>query len=616
MKEQIQQFKNLIEGKDKILLLSHKNLDGDGLSAMLVLHSFLSAMGKDVSMYSDKKVSQMYKFLPRTDKVTNTLSSSNDFIISVKCGKCEVDKLKYSLDGDTLNIVITPKEGVFHADEINSRNALGNYDLIIIVDSGDLEHLGQVYEENTEMFYNTPIVNIDHHVSNTGYGQLNMVDITASSSTQIVYNILLELGKKDFINSEIATLLLTGLIVDTGSFQHTNTSPSALEMAADLIEMGAEQQDIIQNVYKTKPLSTLKLWGRVLSKIEENQLHRIVWSTITKEDLMETGASEASSDGLIDELMTNAPGAEIVILMKDSFDGEMSASLRSTSVSVDTLPISANFGGGGHKMASGFKQKGHNFNLFIADVISFAEEYQKRRLNLSDEDIAAFQSQIEKEKHSYPEHLYKSGSQQVSKKDKIDIVAEVSPHKADKKIENKKTENSTKNEKKAKSEHTNHPNKTALNKSEQDKDDQKKNHRKAKKNKVKKIPQKNEDQSQERKVTVESKTVSNKENKQDTVRNSNKTNSNSPQNTTLNNQEKENKKPVQEPAKQEVVSNTQSAKTEESKSQAMQSEITKEQALYYAKYYVDQLYKMDVNSPEYAKIYEYYQYYDKLAKTL
>jgi phosphoesterase RecJ-like protein len=354
-------------------------------------------------------------------------------VISVQCENAEVDKLKYSLEDDLLNIVITPKRGVFHPENISSKKAVENYDLIIVLDSGDLEHLGTFYEENTEMFFKTPVVNIDHHVSNTGFGQINFVDVTAASTTHILYKILklLEPDFKENLSSEMATLFLTGLIVDTGSFQHTNTSPSALELAADLIEAGAMQQEIIQNVYKTKQLSTLKLWGRILAKIEEDSVHKLVWSTITKEDLLETGAEAEDAEGLIDELMTNAPGAEIVALLKDSkSEGVLSASLRSTSVAVDTLPVAQHFGGGGHRQASGFKQHGDNFNLFVADVVSFMRSYQKQRLDLTDEEIA-YQRKLLQEKRVKYLDIKKEKVEELPsvQKEKIDIVSEITPKK-------------------------------------------------------------------------------------------------------------------------------------------------------------------------------------------
>ena len=105
----------------------------------------------------------------------------------------------------------------------------------------------------------------------------------------------------------------------------------------------------IKNIYKTKKLSTLKLWGIVLSKVQVDPVYRMVWSTISKEDLDEAGASSEETGSIIDDLLTNAPGAEIIFLVKHNDQGYTSVSMRSTSTSIDVGKICAQFGGGGHK---------------------------------------------------------------------------------------------------------------------------------------------------------------------------------------------------------------------------------------------------------------------------
>ena len=420
MQEQIIQLKNLLRDKKNILLLTHHKIDGDGLASMLIVSRLLKNQGKQVTAFSGDEIPSIYHFLPGISSITPDLRQSNELIISLTGQNLEIDKLKYSLEDNRLNIIVTPKNTDFLPENLSMQKGRGDYDLIMVFDSGDLEHLGKFYEDYTDLFYSTPIVNIDHHITNTAFGHLNIVDTVAASTTQIVAQLLPAFSDDFKWDEDLATLVLTGLIVDTGSFQHTNTSPQALEMAADLIEKGARQQEIIQNIYKTKKLSTLKLWGRVLAKIEEDPIHRLVWSSITKEDLQETGATPEEAEGLIDELMTNAPGAEIVALIKNSLDGLMSVSLRSTSIAIDTLPIANRFGGGGHKQASGFKQKGSNFNLFVAEVIDFMEKYQAERLNLKPEDIQALQSKYE----IVPELSLAQNKEEVIHQ-KIDIISEL-----------------------------------------------------------------------------------------------------------------------------------------------------------------------------------------------
>ena len=160
---------------------------------------------------------------------------------------------------------------------------------------------------------------------------------------------------EELLDEDVATLLLVGIVTDTGSFQHTNTSPEAFEVAADLLERGARQQEIIKHIYKTKSLATLKLWGRVLSKIQYNNEAKLVYSTITQQDLTDTGAESSDSGGIIDELMSNAPDAEVVMLLKEKEPGLVSGSLRAPGKLADVSKIAGKMGGGGHKKAAGFR---------------------------------------------------------------------------------------------------------------------------------------------------------------------------------------------------------------------------------------------------------------------
>jgi len=155
----------------------------------------------------------------------------------------------------------------------------------------------------------------------------------ASSTTELLLPLLENLAKKEdieLIDEDIATLLLTGIITDTGSFQNANTTPKAFAKAAKLVSYGARQQEIIQNIYKTKQLSQLKLWGRVLSKIQTDDKYRIVWSAVSQQDFRDTESSEDQTGDIIDELMTNAPGAEVVLLMKEKKTKTISVSVRTT----------------------------------------------------------------------------------------------------------------------------------------------------------------------------------------------------------------------------------------------------------------------------------------------
>ena len=383
------QIINLTEKSQKILIFTHSKADCDGLGSALSMYLVLKEMGKEVTVATNDTIKENQHFLPAIDILQNSLAGSLDFVISLDISKTSVDKIKYNVEGDKVNIVITPKDGSFSDENVSFEHGKNKYDLIIVMDTGNLEHLGPIYDANVEMFYETPVINIDHHSSNTDFGQVNLVNITASSATEVLYEFLIYWEKKfnkKFITEDVATLLLAGIITDTGSFQHANTSPRAMETASKLLDLGARQQEIIKNIYKTKKLSTLKLWGIVLSKIQVDPVHRMVWSTISKEDLQEANANPEETEGILDDLLTNAPGAEVIFLIKHNADC-VSTSMRSTGNQIDVGKFCAEMGGGGHARAAGFKVRdGRPFDQITSEVISAVRKFQSKRLNIHDED--------------------------------------------------------------------------------------------------------------------------------------------------------------------------------------------------------------------------------------
>lgn len=387
------QITNLIDKSQKILLLTHAKADCDGLGAALAGYLVLKEMGKEVTIATNDPAPEMLNFLPAIDILQNSLGGSADFIITLDTSKTPIGKIKYNAENQKFNIIITPKSGSFSGEDVSFVQNKTKFDLIIIFDTGNLEHLGPLYDQNVEMFFETPVINIDHHSSNTDFGQVNLVNMTASSATEIFYEYLVYLEKKlnkKLITEDVATLLLAGIITDTGSFQHANTSPHAMETASRLLDLGARQQEIIKNIYKTKKLSTLKLWGIILSKVQVDPLHRMVWSTISQDDLQVSDADPDETEGIIDDLLSNAPGAEVIFLIKYNAS-YISVSMRSSGSHIDVGAFCAENGGGGHARAAGFKLREDKrpFDLVVSDVVNRVKKFQAKRLNIHDDDLSS-----------------------------------------------------------------------------------------------------------------------------------------------------------------------------------------------------------------------------------
>lgn len=379
----------LIRKSQRLLVIPHANVDPDGLSSALACYQVFKSMGKDVTVICPDTPPESLRFLPEFEKLTGDIAESQNFIITVNLGEgIEVDKLRYTVEDQKVNIIVVPKKGKIRRDQITFGEGSRPYDLIVAVDTADLALYGRAYTEHVDLFNDVPILNIDHHISNTQFGQLHLIDPTAASATEVLYGWFKSVPEwANAITPDLATLLLTGLITDTRSFQNPNTTPKSLEVAAELLEKGARQQEIIQHIYKTKPLTTLKIWGRALNRIQMDAVAGIVWSAISHEDLQEMGSSSKETHGILDELISTIPNADVHVLFTEMEEGGLKASARSSAL-IDVSRLCAEeFGGGGHPRAAGFKVKGYeNFSLQVLECIrKLAAGMSRQRKEATDE---------------------------------------------------------------------------------------------------------------------------------------------------------------------------------------------------------------------------------------
>jgi bifunctional oligoribonuclease and PAP phosphatase NrnA len=387
-RKSLSEAKKMIDEARRILIIPHANVDPDGLSSALACSVLFTAVGKECTVLCPDALPESLEFLPGFDKLSQEIDSSQDFIVTLDLSRgVELEKLQYAIEGRSVNIIVTPKKGIFEEKDVSFRDGPFPFDLIIVVDTADLALLGSLYEEHRSMFDKIAVLNIDHHVSNTGFGTTKIIDSTAASATEVLFHWWSQVpGWKEKITSDVATLLLTGLITDTRSFQNPNTTPRSLETAAELLELGARQQEIIRYVYKTKPLSTLRIWGRALNRMQVNAKDRIVWSAISHEDLVEMEAQSKETHGIIDELLTTIPDADVYVLFTETENGGLKASMRSSDkVDVSSLAKSL-FGGGGHARAAGFKLKGYdNFQIAVAECVQkIVQKIQRRHTHAND----------------------------------------------------------------------------------------------------------------------------------------------------------------------------------------------------------------------------------------
>ena len=332
-----------INKSETVLICVGKNPDGDALGSALGLCLVLKKMGKKVDIVSPTAILSKYSFLPSADVITHKLEGVRDYILSLDIDKEKLHQLRYEVQNNKLKIFITAKNSDLEEKDIIIESAKFKYDLVVILGAADSESLGNIYDENSDLFYEAPVVNIDNNPSNEYFGKINLVDVTASSTAEIIFNLVVEI-KEELIDEQIATNLLEGIIFKTSSFQNKNTTPKAFLAAASLIAKGANKQEIIRYLYKTKSISTLKLMGKVMSNLKYNKEYRLGWSLLPNgdNDFIKTNASPEKLNSVVKELADSSPEFDLVLLVY-KIDGKVNGIINFLEkMQVDNLAKSLN----------------------------------------------------------------------------------------------------------------------------------------------------------------------------------------------------------------------------------------------------------------------------------
>lgn len=291
-----------------ILLIPHQNPDGDALGAVSAFAQFLDIIKKEYTIFCKTDFSKTWKFLPTIEKLTTHPS-------------------------------VWEKE---------------QFDLIIVFDSGDLTYAG-VDEYIQKVKKKRTIINIDHHSTNQRYGDIHMVRTEVSSTSEIVYHIL---RANDIpITRGIATSLLTGIIYDTDNFTNSATTPSAIAVASSLTNAGADFNVIKNHMYKQIPLRAFDVWGRLFSRLTQHDKLPIVYTYITQKDMNDYGLTDSDVSGMSNFLNAIHDG-DAGLILKETPEGKVKGSFRTTRDDVNVAKMAQRFGGGGHKKAAGFSVDG------------------------------------------------------------------------------------------------------------------------------------------------------------------------------------------------------------------------------------------------------------------
>lgn len=313
MKTNYEQMKHAIEDATSILITFNRAWPGDAVASALALRLWLLQLGKKVAIAAEKPSSAAsFSFLPGFSHISSELDNLRKFIISLDITNTKVSEIEYKVEDNKLDFIISPKKGFFAHEDISSRASGFAYDLIICLSTPDFESLGWIYDQDTQFFFETTVVNIDHHAANDNFGQINIVNLNTVACSEIIYNFLQE--NKVALNADIATCLLAGLISETKSFKTANVTPTTLNMASDLVSLGGRREEIINVLYRSRQLNVLKLWGMILTNLQSRLENRLIWSSVKSEDFITTETKPEQISDVVDELIVSLPQANIIIL--------------------------------------------------------------------------------------------------------------------------------------------------------------------------------------------------------------------------------------------------------------------------------------------------------------
>jgi bifunctional oligoribonuclease and PAP phosphatase NrnA len=225
------------------------------------------------------------------------------------------------------------------------------YDLLVLSDCATSDRVGEVGVRHRDLFERLPRVVIDHHASNGAIGVADWIEPHAAATCEMVTLLAVCLGIPLASEPSLAAALMAGIVMDTATFAHPNATPRTLAVSAALVEAGAPLSDISRRLYRSKPAEQLRLFGRVLDRLESYDAGRVVASTLLDADLEATGTTPPLSEGIID-LLAQADIAEVAILFKEAGDTTR-ISVRTKPGGVDATVLTGLFGGGGHARAAG-----------------------------------------------------------------------------------------------------------------------------------------------------------------------------------------------------------------------------------------------------------------------
>ena len=320
MLSELTQATTLLKKASTILLIVPARPSQDAFASLAAFYLALVKQGAGkIQAISPSHVPPTLQFLPGSSQVLQAAAQEPNITLDI-AGPETIEEVHQEKLNGGVRLHITLKSGTsIKKDQIETTVRLLPYDLIVTFGAADLEELGEMFTKHADFFYSTPIINIDHRANNEHYGTVNIVDITRSSIAEVTHETITALGE-NLIDKDIATCLYAGIVAATHSFQKPTTTPHAFTLAAQLLSLEANKEEVIQHLVKTKPLPLLKLSGRALARLKYDEYGGLFWSLIRALDFHESGSTHALIPTVLHELANNISGYNAAFLVYE--DGQ------------------------------------------------------------------------------------------------------------------------------------------------------------------------------------------------------------------------------------------------------------------------------------------------------
>lgn len=300
----LSQIAEVLRTKQRFLVMSHLRPDGDALGCTLAMGLCLRQLGKDVTLWNEEGCIEKLSFLPGSELVQMPPAAPQDF------------------------------------------------DTVIVLDTAVKERVGTCL---ASVGHADVWVNVDHHISNPRYGDLNYIDSSAPATGQILFELFRQCDLP--LTGEMADNLYVAISTDTGSFQYPSTTARTYEIGAELVRMGAKVGDLAQKLYESYPRRRIELLKSLLNVLEFSSNDRVASFALTQAVSQSLGTQPEDNEGLIDTIRA-VQGVIVAVFFEEMPDGKIRVSLRSKDPRADVCKVAQLFGGGGHTLAAGIRMSG------------------------------------------------------------------------------------------------------------------------------------------------------------------------------------------------------------------------------------------------------------------